>query len=75
MAKSNLVIETVDIKTKDIEKIITWKVWYDKKSGLPCGQGFMVCVCGLGENLPVIPNKAHWVEERECYMIIKKKKR
>lgn len=75
MAKDDIIVETVDIKSKDIEKIIKWKVWYDKNTKLPCGQGFMVCVCSPDEVLPVIPNKPHWVEERECVMIIKKHKK
>ena len=71
MTKKNAV--AVDVKDKDIETVIKWKLYFDTNTGKPCGQGFGVVVAAPDESLPPYVNKPHWVEEREAVMIIKKK--
>jgi len=46
------------VKSEDIEKVINWKLYYDKNSGHPLGSvlgtASLVCVCAPGEKLPRI---------------------
>jgi hypothetical protein len=62
------------IDGKKVVRIIPWKVHYDTKEKIPCGQrlpeGATLFVCDPSDKLPNIVNKPHWVEDREAMMII-----
>jgi len=57
MAKNNSKPEKL-VDPKDIEKVITWRIYYDKRSGKPLGPvmgtASLVCVCAPDERLPGI---------------------
>lgn len=72
--KSKKKKQSVHIEAKDIEQVLDWKVFFNKKSKLPCGQGFTVVVSAPDEDLPTYVNKPMQVEERLAVMVILKKK-
>ena len=67
--------EGMIVNGRKIVRVLKWKVWYDTRVKLPCGQQFSVNVAAPDEKLPQIYNKPHWIEEREAIFLIFEKKK